>query len=440
MYATPFLVCIVAYATAALATCRIEYPGGVEYWWVSSRPNFVGWSCETDAPSEYYDLVSYSLFSLHNYDTSFLAKPTTVARNISHRDCAKVINNLPTDLTEGRGYYLQLADASLATVYAVSEPFEIKSRDASYPSTCMNSTSTTPLPTPTCAWSTPTSTLLPSTPTSAAYLPPISTPSTPSANLVAGDAGLEHGERRSPIWDMPDWLAFFSIFSLRSRLTSPSQPDSLSSRYCLSFLYHISPHAMRALLVYLLSVSFAATASATFSIEYPGGDDSWWVADNQNIVQWTCNDDAPASYYNIVILNNDTSLLAEASTVATNVSNWDCSELIESSQSNYTAGTGYYIELTSVDGASVYATSDSFEIKASGSTYPSSSASTASTSGTSTSTHTSSTHTTSTRSSTSSTASASAASAVSDSSNGGSREQVAVGTLAFAAVLGAIML
>ena len=53
------------------------------------------------------------------------------------------------------------------------------------------------------------------------------------------------------------------------------------------------------------------------------------------------------------ILNNDTSLLAEASTVAANVSNWDCSELITSSQSNYTAGTGYYIELTSVDGASV---------------------------------------------------------------------------------------
>ena len=53
------------------------------------------------------------------------------------------------------------------------------------------------------------------------------------------------------------------------------------------------------------------------------------------------------------ILNNDTSLLAEASTVASNVSNWDCTELITSSQSNYTAGTGYYIELTSVDGASV---------------------------------------------------------------------------------------
>ncbi|KAL1724007.1 hypothetical protein EV715DRAFT_286068 [Schizophyllum commune] len=110
---------------------------------------------------------------------------------------------------------------------------------------------------------------------------------------------------------------------------------------------------MRPLLVYLFTLAFAATASATFSIEYPGGDDSWWVADNQNIVQWTCNDDAPASYYNIVILNNDTSLLAEASTVATNVSNWDCSELIESSQSNYTAGTGYYIELTSVDGATL---------------------------------------------------------------------------------------
>ncbi|KAL1704993.1 hypothetical protein EV121DRAFT_279963 [Schizophyllum commune] len=289
MYAALFPLCLVAYATVVLATCRIEYPGGVEYWWVSSRPNVVGWSCEADAPAEYYDLV------LHNYDTSLLAKPTIVARNVSHRDCAKVINNLPTDLTEGRGYYLQLADASLATVYAVSEPFEIKSRDASYPSTCMNSTSTTPLPTPTCAWSTLTSTLLPSTQTSAAYLPPMSTPSPPSANLVAGATSLEPGERRSPVWDMPDWLAF---------------------------------------------LSFAATASATFSIEYPGGDDSWWVADNQNIVQWTCNDDAPASYYNIVILNNDTSLLAEASTVATNVSNWDCSELIESSQSNYTAGTG----------------------------------------------------------------------------------------------------
>ncbi|KAI5832127.1 hypothetical protein K523DRAFT_298883 [Schizophyllum commune Tattone D] len=433
MYATPFLVCIVAYATAAMATCRIEYPGGVEYWWVSSRPNVVGWSCETDAPSEYYDLTSYSLFSLHNYDTSFLAKPTTVARNISHRDCAKVINNLPTDLTEGRGYYLQLADASLATVYAVSEPFEIKSRDASYPSTCMNSTSTTPLPTPTCAWSTLTSTLLPSTQTSAAYLPPMSTPSPPSANLVAGATSLEPGERRSPVWDMPDWLAFLCLGLLMCDAYLASLlATSLSAVELLAPLTHLFESCT--------ACPFAATASATFSIEYPGGDDSWWVADNQNIVQWTCNDDAPASYYNIVILNNDTSLLAEASTVATNVSNWDCSELIESSQSNYTAGTGYYIELTSVDGASVYATSDSFEIKASGSTYPSSSASTASTSGTSTSTHTSTTHTTSTRSSTSSTASASAASAVSDSSNGGSREQVAVGTLAFAAVLGAIML
>ena len=33
MYAALFLVCVVAYATAVLATIRIEYPGGVEYWW-----------------------------------------------------------------------------------------------------------------------------------------------------------------------------------------------------------------------------------------------------------------------------------------------------------------------------------------------------------------------------------------------------------------------
>ena len=33
MYAALFLVCIVAYATAVLATIRIQYPGGVEYWW-----------------------------------------------------------------------------------------------------------------------------------------------------------------------------------------------------------------------------------------------------------------------------------------------------------------------------------------------------------------------------------------------------------------------
>ncbi|KAI5890619.1 uncharacterized protein SCHCODRAFT_02679559 [Schizophyllum commune H4-8] len=365
MYTARFFVCIVVYATAVLATCRIEYPGGVEYWWVSSRPNVVGWSCEADAPAEYYDLVP-SASRLHNYDTSLLAKPTTVAHNVSHRDCVKVINDLPDNLTEGRGYYLQLADANLATVYAVSEPFEIKSRDAGYPSTCMNSTTTPPRPTasPTCAFPTPSSTLLPSTPTSA-HIPPISTPSTPSANLVAGHADFEHGERRSPIWDMPDWLAFFCLGGLAASASRDCvQSDTTVKRYFVQRLIHAGWYSL---------CVFAATASATFSIENPGGDDSWWVADNQNIVQWTCNDEAPDSYYNIVILNNDTSLLAEASTVATNVSNWDCSELIESSQSNYTAGTGYYIELTSVDGASVYATSDSFEIKASGSTYPSSS-------------------------------------------------------------------
>ncbi|KAL1736081.1 hypothetical protein EV714DRAFT_266928 [Schizophyllum commune] len=155
-------------------------------------------------------VVVYMLLGLHNYDTSLLARPATVARNVSHRDCAKVIHDLPADLTEGRGYYLQLADANLATVYAVSEPFEIKPRDASYPSTCINSTSTTPLPTPTCASLVSASTLLPSTPTSA-YLPPIPTPLTPSANLVAGATEFEHGERRSPVWDMPDWLAFFCL-------------------------------------------------------------------------------------------------------------------------------------------------------------------------------------------------------------------------------------
>ncbi|KAI4521036.1 hypothetical protein K525DRAFT_167394, partial [Schizophyllum commune Loenen D] len=364
MYGRPFLVCIVAYATAVLATCRIEYPGGVEYWWVSSRPNVVGWSCEADAPAEYYDLTSYILISLHNYDFSLLAEPTIVARNVSHRDCVKLIGDLPSDVAAGRGYYLQITDANLATVYAVSEPFEIKSRDASYPSTCMNSTSTTPLPTPTCASLTPASTLLPSTPTSIHL--PISTPSTPSANVVAGSTGLEPGERRSPTWDMPDWLAFLCLGLLMCDAYLASLlATSLSAVELLAPLTHLFESCT--------ACPFAATASATFSIEYPGGDDSWWVADNQNIVQWTCNDDAPASYYNIVILNNDTSLLAEASTVATNVSNWDCSKLIESSQSNYTAGTGYYIELTSVDGASVYATSDSFEIKASGSTYPSSS-------------------------------------------------------------------
>ncbi|KAL1695524.1 hypothetical protein GGG16DRAFT_109187 [Schizophyllum commune] len=207
MYAALFLVCVVAYATAVLATIRIEYPGGVEYWWVASSPNVVGWSCEADAPAEYYDLV------LQNYDDSLLAKPTILARNISHWDCMEVLN-LAGNLAEGGGYYLQLVDADLATVYAMSEPFEIKSKDAGYPSTCINSTSTAaPRPTrissPTCACSTATFTHAPhmSTPTAA-----------PSANavaaLVAGHTELETGERRSPTWDTADWLAFFLLGAL----------------------------------------------------------------------------------------------------------------------------------------------------------------------------------------------------------------------------------
>ena len=58
---------------------------------------------------------SHPLPSLQNYDDSLLMKPTILARNISHWDCTEVLD-LAGNLVEGGGYYLQLADANLATV------------------------------------------------------------------------------------------------------------------------------------------------------------------------------------------------------------------------------------------------------------------------------------------------------------------------------------
>jgi len=128
-------------------------------------------------------------------------------------------------------------------------------------------------------------------------------------------------------------------------------------------------------MVRLATASFALAGLATlaqgFSVTSPNAN-TWWVAKSLNVLNWDCKaTDAPATF-TVLIANKDPKVLVAPLAIIGIENNFDCSKEISQDQSNQAAGTGYTILLADpLNNTHVYATSDEFEIKPLGSTYPS---------------------------------------------------------------------
>ncbi|KAH9171077.1 hypothetical protein EDB89DRAFT_1811791, partial [Lactarius sanguifluus] len=137
--------------------------------------------------------------------------------------------------------------------------------------------------------------------------------------------------------------------------------------------------------------ALVGTAVAEFRFISPGGPDLWWVAQSQNTFVWSCNDNPPATAYQLLyalVNNTNPTILAAAQAIVANIQNSDCSHTITVQQAVLTPATGYTLVFADIlDQRKIYATSEAFEVKALGATYPPASAtptgSTTSTSGSS---------------------------------------------------------
>jgi hypothetical protein len=125
-----------------------------------------------------------------------------------------------------------------------------------------------------------------------------------------------------------------------------------------------------ALIASLLAGSFV-TAAAEFKVISPGGSDLWWVAKSQNVIAWACNDSPPATQYTVSISNKDLNILSGPKDLIATVDNTICSLLVTPDQSDITPATGYTVALADIlNRTHVYAASEEFEVKAAGSSYP----------------------------------------------------------------------
>jgi hypothetical protein len=114
-----------------------------------------------------------------------------------------------------------------------------------------------------------------------------------------------------------------------------------------------------------------AVAQSQFAITSPGPNE-WWVALSQNTLSWTCNNDPPATTYQLLVNNTNLAILTSPEAIVADVPNADCSFVITQQQANLTPATGYTLILADqLNQTHIYATSGLFEVKALGAAYPS---------------------------------------------------------------------
>jgi len=136
-------------------------------------------------------------------------------------------------------------------------------------------------------------------------------------------------------------------------------------------------------MVFVSKLTFAAALSAlvgtvvaqnqtTFQIFQPGSS-WWWIANSQNVMSWDCKN-SPVQQFTVFIINSNPAVLSGRLAFIAEQANSDCSALIAQTQMNQAPATGYQLQYADVINSSlIYATSEPFEIKAAGSTYPTSS-------------------------------------------------------------------
>ncbi|KAG1811822.1 uncharacterized protein BJ212DRAFT_1373366 [Suillus subaureus] len=128
----------------------------------------------------------------------------------------------------------------------------------------------------------------------------------------------------------------------------------------------------------LTCAALLSVVSAQLTITSPGTND-WWVASSANTLSWTCST-SPYQNFTILLTNSDASILDAPLAIIAVQQNYDCSETITQQQSAQPAGTGYVVQFAStLNSTDVYAQSQPFEIKALGSSYPTTTSSAGST-------------------------------------------------------------
>jgi len=120
--------------------------------------------------------------------------------------------------------------------------------------------------------------------------------------------------------------------------------------------------------------ALASNAAAQLKILSPGGPNLWWVAQSQNDIVWTCQT-SPYQNFTILIANSNPDVLVSPFAFVAEQPNYDCSEEISQYQLTQPAASNYTIQFANIlNSSDIYATSEPFEIKALGASYPPASA------------------------------------------------------------------
>ncbi|KAL0569188.1 hypothetical protein V5O48_012786 [Marasmius crinis-equi] len=123
-----------------------------------------------------------------------------------------------------------------------------------------------------------------------------------------------------------------------------------------------------------LSTLFTAASALTGPKILVPSKDNWWVAKSSNVLTWDCNN-SQAMNFTVIIKNADPSTNLNNGGIAfiAQQENSQCSKEITQNQSNQAAAKGYTIVFANpLNNSDIYSTSEEFEIKPLGSSYPTS--------------------------------------------------------------------
>ncbi|KAG9104970.1 hypothetical protein FRC06_002890 [Ceratobasidium sp. 370] len=121
--------------------------------------------------------------------------------------------------------------------------------------------------------------------------------------------------------------------------------------------------------VFAVVALWLSLVQAQLTITEPSSE-RWWVAQSQNTLRWTCNT-SPYTNWTVLITNSDVNVLTTPlALIAIRKYNYDCSKTMIPGE-QLKPGTGYTMVFANpFNNTDVFATSQSFEVKPVGSTYP----------------------------------------------------------------------
>jgi len=120
--------------------------------------------------------------------------------------------------------------------------------------------------------------------------------------------------------------------------------------------------------IFAVIALWVSLVQAQLTITEPSSE-RWWIAQSQNTLRWTCNT-SPYTNWTVLITNPDVTMLSGPLALIAIQYNYDCSKTVIPGE-QLKPGTGYNMVFANpFNNTDVFATSQSFEVKAVGSTYP----------------------------------------------------------------------